>query len=83
MSDTNWAVQPQKMARGLKFPIEEVEGLFYQCSESKFADQLHGYSCALTAQLICAFDFAYANNRFSHIHCCRNLECVCYFKKSY
>ena len=28
-SDTNRAVQPQKMARGLKFRIEEVEGLYY------------------------------------------------------
>ena len=27
--DTNWAVQPQKMARGLKFLIKEVEGLYY------------------------------------------------------
>ena len=26
-SDTNRAVQPQKMARGLEFPILEVEGL--------------------------------------------------------
>ena len=24
-SDSNWAVQPQKMARGLKFQIKEVE----------------------------------------------------------
>ena len=28
-SDTNQAVQPQKMARGLKFWIEKVEGLYY------------------------------------------------------
>ena len=28
-SDTNQAVQPQKMARGLKFQILEVEGLYY------------------------------------------------------
>ena len=28
-SYTNWAVRPQKMARGLKFQIEEVEGLDY------------------------------------------------------
>ena len=26
--DTNWAVQPQKMARGLKCQIEEGEGLY-------------------------------------------------------
>ena len=42
-SDTNQAVQPQKMARGLKFWIQEVEGLFYPCSENKGADQLRGY----------------------------------------
>ena len=27
-SDTNWAVQPQKMARGLKFRIFEEEELY-------------------------------------------------------
>ena len=32
-----------KMARGLKFRIQEVEGLCYQCSESKGADQLRSY----------------------------------------
>ena len=42
-SDTNRAVQPQKMARGLKFRIEVVEGLYYPFSENKGADQLRGY----------------------------------------
>ena len=42
-SDTNQAVQPQQIARGLKFRIKEVEGLYYQCSENKDADQLRGY----------------------------------------
>ena len=42
-SYTNRAVQPQKMARGLKFCIKEVEGLYYPCSENKGADQLRGY----------------------------------------
>ena len=42
-SDTNRAVQLQKMARGLKFRIEVVEGLYYPCSENKGADQLRGY----------------------------------------
>ena len=45
-SHTNRAVQPQKMARGLKFRIYEVEGLFYPCSENKGADQLRGYRAA-------------------------------------
>ena len=42
-SDTNQAVQLQKMARGLKFPIKELEGLYYPCSENKGDDQLRGY----------------------------------------
>ena len=42
-SDTNRAVQSQKMARGLKFCIYEVEELYYLCSENKGADQLQGY----------------------------------------
>ena len=43
MSDTNQAVQLQKMARGLKFWILKLEALCYQCSENKGADELHGY----------------------------------------
>ena len=31
------------MARGLKFRIYEVEGLYYPCSENKGADQLRGH----------------------------------------
>ena len=42
-SDTNQAVQLQKMARGLKFRIKDEEGLYYPCSENKGADQLRGY----------------------------------------
>ena len=41
-SDTNRAVQPQKMARSLKFWIWEVEGLHYLCNKNKGTDQLHG-----------------------------------------
>ena len=32
-----------EMVRGFKFRIEEVEGLYYQCSKNKGTDQLHGY----------------------------------------
>ena len=40
-SDTNQALQPQKMARGLKFLIkEEEEGLYYLCSKNEGSDQL-------------------------------------------
>ena len=42
-SDTNQAVQLQKMARCLKFRIKIEEGLYYPCSENKGADQLRGY----------------------------------------
>ena len=43
LSDTNQAVQLQKIARGLKFRIYKVEGSYYLCSEDKGADQLRGY----------------------------------------
>ena len=42
-SDTNQAVQLQKMAGDLKFWIDEVEGLYYRYSKNKGADQLRGY----------------------------------------
>ena len=42
-SDTNQAVQLQKMARSLKFRIKKEEELYYLSSENKGADQLHGY----------------------------------------
>ena len=42
-SDTNRAVQPQKMARCLEFWIKVVEGLYYPYSENKGADQLRGH----------------------------------------
>ena len=42
-SDTNQAVQLQKMARGWKFRIKKVEGLYYLCFENKDADQIRGY----------------------------------------
>ena len=32
--NTNLAVQPQKMDRGLKFWTYEVEGLYYICSKN-------------------------------------------------
>ena len=37
-SDTNQAVQPLEMARGLKFCTKEVEVLYYPSSENKGAD---------------------------------------------
>ena len=64
-SATNQAVQLQKMARGLKFQIKKVEGLYYLCSKNKGADQLRRYREAVTAKLICVFVFAYAKPWFS------------------
>ena len=60
-SNTNQAAQPQKMVKGLKFRMHEVEGLYFLCSENKGADQRY----CVTAQLICVFVFAYAKIRFS------------------
>ena len=60
-SDTNQAVQLQKMARGLEFRIFKIEGLYYLCRENKGADQL-----VVTAKLICVFVFSYAKRWFSH-----------------
>ena len=48
------------MVRGLKFPIEEVERLYYQCRENKSA-----ISHAITMQLICTFVLSNAKSRFS------------------
>ena len=45
-SNTNWTVQPQKMASGLKFETKEEEGVYYLCYESKGADQLCNYCAA-------------------------------------
>ena len=60
-SDTNRAVQPLKMARGSKFPIKKVEGLFCLYSENKGADQLCGYRTA--DPCLC---FRICKNQFSH-----------------
>ena len=44
-SDTNQAIQSQKMARSLKFRIQKVKRLYdlCTCSKKKDAEQLHGY----------------------------------------
>ena len=54
-SNTNGAVHP----RGLKFWINEVEGLYYVAKIKALI------SCRVTVP-ICAFVFAYAKFRFSH-----------------
>ena len=42
-SNTNQAVQAQKIARDWKCWIQKVEELYYLCSENKGADQLRSY----------------------------------------
>ena len=42
-SDTNRAVQSQKMVRGWNFWFYEEEESFYPCSENNGTDQLRGY----------------------------------------
>ena len=68
-SATNPAVQPYKMARGLKFSIKEAEGLCYLCREKEGADQLRGYQAAnlrLCFRICKNRVFAYAKIGFSH-----------------
>ena len=57
-SDTNQAIQSQKMVRGWKFCIKKVEELYYPSIENKGAD-LH-------------FVFAYVDCWFSHASAHRN-----------
>ena len=56
------------MARGLKFQIKEVEGLYYLCRENKGADQLRGKLRAYReADLrLCFCICKFAKSRFSH-----------------
>ena len=62
--DTNCAVvQPQKMARGLKFGIKKVEGFYYLCSENNGANQLRD-CCAADLHICCRI--SYAKSRFSY-----------------
>ena len=69
-SDTNQVVQPQKMARGLKFQNTEVEGLYYLCrqlvcafvfvyAKSRFSHD--------AAQLICWFLLKITSNLYSEV----------------
>ena len=61
-SDTNQAVQLQKMARGLKFRILEEEGLYYLFSDNIGADQLRGYREADLHLCFCICKKPYSHN---------------------
>ena len=54
-SDTNRAVQSQKMVRGLKFFITKEEVLYYLRSENNDADQLHSNHAADLRLLLLAY----------------------------
>ena len=61
-SHTNRAVQPQKMARDLKFRFRKQRDCTIRVAKTKSL-----ISFAVTAKLICVFVFAYAKIRFSHV----------------
>ena len=63
-SDTNQAVRTQKIARGLKFQIKEVDVLTYCTIYVVKTKAL--ISSRVTTQLVSTFVFAYAKIRFSH-----------------
>ena len=54
-SDSNQAVQAQKMAGSLKFWIKEEEKLYYPSSENKGDDQLRSY-CEVDLRLCFCID---------------------------
>ena len=60
-ANTNRAVQKQKMVGGLNFGFRKKRNCTIYGAKTKAL-----ISFAATAQLICAFDFAYAKIRFSH-----------------
>ena len=65
-SNTNLAVHLWKKTRSFKFWILEEEGYNYLRRKNKGTDKLcELISCAVTAQLICIFDIAYADCWFS------------------
>ena len=64
MSNTDRAVQAQKMAIGLKCLISEVDVLYYLCSKNKGSDQLR-----VITQLICTLVFKYLGLRANYSKC--------------
>ena len=60
-SDANWPVQSQKMARSLKFWISVERNCTIHVANTKAL-----ITFAITAKLICAFVFSYADCLVSH-----------------
>ena len=59
MSDTNGAVQPQKMVRDLGSTCLERDCTIYVAKTKALIN------CAVNPHLICAFIFGYAKSKFS------------------
>ena len=59
--DTSRPVKSQKIVRSLKFRMKEEEGLYYHVAKTKAL-----ISFAVTAKLVCAYVFAYADCLFSY-----------------
>ena len=74
-SNTDQAVQAQKMAIGLKCLISEVELLYYLCSKNKGSDQLR-----VTTQLICTLVFTYRGLKANYSKCNEIEEAVNQFR---
>ena len=61
-SGINRALQPQKVARGLKFRFRKLRDCPIYVMKTKAP-----ISCIVTKQLICAFVSAYVKRMFSHV----------------
>ena len=59
MSDINWSVQPQKIARDLKLRTWRGCTIFVAKAKALI-------SSVVTSQLICAYVFAYVKSRLSY-----------------
>ena len=69
-SDTNQAVQLQKIARGLKFRIQKEEIMHYLCSKNKVADQLcsnHEADLRLCFRICKLLDFSLRGSNYECI----------------
>ena len=74
-SDTNQAVQPLEMARGLKFCIQSEVEVYCTIQGAKTKALI---SFAVTAKLICVSVFAYADCWFSHDAAHLSYICSCW-----
>ena len=67
--DSNRPAQPQKLARGLKFPIYKLEVLYYLGSENKGADQtvpMHRLICSFVVHIWLKQVFSWRGSNMWH-----------------